>query len=151
MTEEQIQSITFSESDVIKRIRALDVNKVNGHDNTLVRMVKLCTNYVAHSLTSIFQNSMAAGTFATQWKRANIVPIHKKNDKQIVSNYRPVSLLPIYSKIFEKLFSTNFPNFLRTIICYLNINQVFARVIHVFINYLQSLMTSFQVLTAIQL
>ena len=103
MTEEQIQSITFSESDVIKRIRALDVNKVNGHDNTLVRMVKLCTNYVAHSLTSIFQNSMAAGTFATQWKRANIVPIHKKNDKQIVSNYRPVSLLFICSKIFEKL------------------------------------------------
>ena len=38
-----------------------------------------------------------------QWKRANIVPIHKKNDKQIVSNYRPVSLLPICSKIFEKL------------------------------------------------
>ena len=46
---------------------------------------------------------MAVGTFATQWKRANIVPIHKKNDKQIVSNYRPVSLLPICCKIFEKL------------------------------------------------
>ena len=46
---------------------------------------------------------MAAGTFATQWKRENIVPIHNKNDKQIVSNYRPVSLQPISSKIFEKL------------------------------------------------
>ena len=46
---------------------------------------------------------MAAVTFPTQWKRANIVPIHKKNDKQVVSNYRPVSLLPIYSTIFEKL------------------------------------------------
>ena len=66
-------------------------------------MIKLCTNSVAHPLTLIFQNSMAAGTFATQWKRANIVPIHKKNDKQIVSNYRPVFLLPICSKIFEKL------------------------------------------------
>ena len=120
MTEEQIQSITFSESDVIKRIRALDVNKVNGHDNTLVRMVKLCTNYVAHSLTSIFQNSMAAGTFATQWKRANIVPIHKKNDKQIVSNYRPVSFLPICSKIFEKLIFNELFKFFE--IYYLNIN-----------------------------
>ena len=46
---------------------------------------------------------MAAGTFATQWKRANIVPIHKKYNKKIVSNYRTVSLLPICSKIFEKL------------------------------------------------
>ena len=102
-TEESIQSITFSESDVIKIIRALDVNKAHGHDNILARMIKLCTNSVAHQLTLIFPNSMAAGTFAIQRKRANIVPIHNKNDKQIVSNYRPVSLQPISSKIFEKL------------------------------------------------
>ena len=103
MTDECIQSLTFSESDVIKILRTLDVNKAHGHDNISVRMIKLCINSVAHPLTLIFQNSMAAGTFPTQWKRANIVPIHKKNDKQIVSNYRPVSLLSICSKIFEKL------------------------------------------------
>ena len=103
MTEERIQSITFSESDVIKIIRTLNVNKAHGHDNISVRMIKLCINTVALPLTLFFQNSVAAGTFPTQWKRANIVPIHKKNDKQIVSNYRPVSLLPICSKIFEKL------------------------------------------------
>ena len=57
---------------------------------------------------------MAAGTFATQWKRANIVPIHKKNDKQIVSNYRPVSLLAICSTIFENLILMNISKFLRT-------------------------------------
>ena len=103
MMEERIQSTTFSESDVIKIIRALDVNKAHGHYNILVRMIKLCNNSVAHPLTLIFRNSMVAGTFATQWKRANIFPIHKKNDKLIVSNHRPVSLLPIFSKIFEKL------------------------------------------------
>ena len=148
-TEQQIQSITFSESDVIKIIRTLDVNKAHGHDNISVRMIKLCINSVDHSLTLIFQNSMSAGTFPTQWKRADIVPIHEKNDKQIVSNYPPVSLLPICSKIFEKLIFRNFSNFLRTIICNLNMNQVFARVIHAFINYLQSLMTSIQVFTAV--
>ena len=151
MTEERIQSITFSESDVIKIIRTLDVNKAHGHDNISVRMIKLCINSVAHPLTLIFQNSMAAGTFPTQWKRANIVPIHKKNDKQIVSNYRPVSLLPICSKIFEKLVFNELFKFWGTKTCYLNINRVFARVIHVFINYLQSLMISFQVWTASQL
>ena len=103
MTEERIQSITFSESDVIKIIRTLDVNKAHGHDNISVRMIKLCINSVAHPLTLIFQNSMTASTFPTQWKRANIVPIPRKNDKQIVSNYRPVSLPPICSKVFEKL------------------------------------------------
>ena len=85
-TEERIQPITFSESDVTK-IRGLDVNKAYGHNNISVRMIKLSMNCVAHLLTLIFQNSFAAGTFATQWKSANIVPIHKKNDKQIVSNY----------------------------------------------------------------
>ena len=81
MTEERIQLITCSESDVVKIIRAVDVNKALDHDNISVRMIKLCTNSVAHPLTLIFRNSMAAGTFAAQWKRANIVPVHKKNDK----------------------------------------------------------------------
>ena len=111
MTEERIQSITFSESDVVKIIRALDINKAHGHDNISVTMIKLCTNSVAHPLILIFQNSMAVGTFATQWKRANIVSIHMKNNKQIVSNYQPVSLLPMCRKFFEKLIFNEFFNF----------------------------------------
>ena len=74
MTEERIHSVTFSKSD-IKIIRSLDVNKPHGHDIS-VRMIKLCTKSVPHPPTLIFQNSLAAGIFATQWKRANIVPIH---------------------------------------------------------------------------
>ena len=69
MTEERIQSITFSESVVIKIIRALDVDKAHGHDDISVRMIKFSTNSVPHLLTLIFQNSMAAATFATQWNR----------------------------------------------------------------------------------
>ena len=66
MTEERIHSITFIKSDVIKIIRALDVNKAHGHDKISLRMIKLCTNSVADPLTLIFQNSLVAGTFATQ-------------------------------------------------------------------------------------
>ena len=79
MMEECLHSITFSESDVIKIIRALDVNKAHGHDNILVRIIELSiTAVVAHLLTLIFQNSAAA---VTQWKRASLFPIHKKNHK----------------------------------------------------------------------
>ena len=73
MTEERVQSITFSGSDGIKIFRALDVTKIHGHDNISARMIKLYINSVAHQLTS-----MSSGTFATQWKRENIVPIHKR-------------------------------------------------------------------------
>ena len=44
-------------------------------------------------------------------EKANIVPIHKKGDKQTVINYRPVSLLPICGKIFEQLLYNEMPNF----------------------------------------
>ena len=91
MAEERIQSITFSESDVIQIIRTLDVNKAHGHDNISVRMIKLCINSVAHPLTLIFQNSMAADTFPTQWKRANIVPIHKIRCKRVGKKFHALA------------------------------------------------------------
>ena len=81
----------------------MDVNKAHSHDNISVRMIQLWAIFVSRPLTLIFQNSLAAGTFAAQWKKADIVPILKKSDKQIVSNYRPVFFLPIGSKIFENL------------------------------------------------
>ena len=51
----------------------------------------------------IFNQALISGSFPSDWKKANIVPIHKKGNKQILRNYRPVSLLPICCKIFEGL------------------------------------------------
>ena len=49
------------------------------------------------------QSCIKHGEFPTEWKKANVVPVHKKSDKQILKNYRPVSLLPICGKILESL------------------------------------------------
>ena len=46
---------------------------------------------------------MQSGSFPNNWKKSNVVPIHKKGDKQLLQNYRPVSLLPICGKIFERI------------------------------------------------
>ena len=46
------------------------------------------------------------------WKSSNIIPEHKKNDKQLVENYRPISLLPIFGKIFEKIIFNKIYHFL---------------------------------------
>ena len=45
-----------------------------------------------------------AGIFPDSWKKSNTVAVHKKRDKQLLQNYRPVSLLPILGKIIEKIF-----------------------------------------------
>ena len=51
----------------------------------------------------IFNQALISGSFTSDWKKDNIVPIHKKSDKQTLKNYRRVILLPICGKIFERL------------------------------------------------
>ena len=52
------------------------------------------------------------GIFPKQWKRANVTPVHKKDNKQLVKNYRPISLIPIFAKVFEKIIFMNLYNHL---------------------------------------
>ena len=54
-------------------------------------------------LTIIFNSCVNQSMFPDIWKKSNICPIHKKGDAQTISNYRPVSLLPVCGKIFERL------------------------------------------------
>ena len=59
----------------------------------------------------MFNTCLSTGKFPLEWKKANIVPIHKKGDKQAVINYRSLSLLPICRKIFERLLYNKMLNF----------------------------------------
>ena len=60
----------------------------------------------------LFNNCLKQGVFPNIWKTANVIPVNKENRKQLVDNYRPISLLPICSKIFEKLLFNNIYEFL---------------------------------------
>ena len=62
-------------------------------------------------LNIVFNTCLSTGKFPLEWKKANIVPIHKKGDKQAVINYRSLSLLPICRKIFERLLYNKMLNF----------------------------------------
>ena len=81
----------------------LDPNKAHGHDQKSIRTLKLCSTSICKPLEIIFNQSLETGTFPNDWKKGNVVPAFKKGDKQILKNYRPISLLPVCDKIFEKL------------------------------------------------
>ena len=66
-------------------------------------MLKLCGDAICEPLQLIFNQALASGSFPCDWKKTNILPINKKGDKQTLKNYRPVSLLPICGKTFERL------------------------------------------------
>ena len=66
-------------------------------------MLKMSGDSILKPLEIMFNNCLSEGTFPADWKKANVIPIHKKNDKQSVKNYRPVSLLAVCGKMFERL------------------------------------------------
>ena len=54
-------------------------------------------------LLIVYKKCLKKGCFPNKWKKANAVPVHKKNDKQVVKNYGPISLLAICGKVLERL------------------------------------------------
>ena len=98
-----LSTVRFSENDILKVIRKLDSNKAHGHGKVSIRMLKLSDKAICKPLHMIFTSCLETGVFPIYWKKANVVPIHKKESKQLVKNYRPVSLLSICGKVFERL------------------------------------------------
>ena len=75
-------------------------------------MIKICDKSLIKPLVIIFKKSTKSHCYPDIWKKPNIIPAHKKNDKRLVNNYRPISLLPIFGKIFEKIIFNRIYNFL---------------------------------------
>ena len=112
MTNAKISSIKFENKDIINVIKALDPCKAHGYGDISIRMLQICYSAIVKPLTVLFENCISQGIFPDNWKKSNICPIHEKGYKQIVNNYRPVSLLPICGKIFERLVFNSLYQFL---------------------------------------
>ena len=116
LTSKCLDSIHFSSSEIVKIINRLDPNKAHGHDKLSIRMIKQCGNSICKPLSIIFKDCLSEGKFPHEWKKANVVPVHKKGNKQSLENYRPISLLPIAAKFLSVSFITKcLPSLLRTI------------------------------------
>ena len=68
-----------------KILRSLDINKAHGHDDISVRMVKICDDTIQKPLSIIYNNYITTGIYSNAWKKSNIVPVHKKGDKQMLT------------------------------------------------------------------
>ena len=111
-TTERLSHFDISIDEIKNLIKILKLNKAQGHDAISAKMIHLCGDEICLPLQLIFKNILKTGIFPSQWKLANVTPTHKKKDKQTVSNYRPISLLPIFDKIFERIIFKNLYNFL---------------------------------------
>ena len=96
-------AISITKSDVLHKLRNIDVSKASGPDNLSGFVLNSCANVLCGPLTYLFRRATLEGCFPSYWKAANIVPVHKSGKKEMVTNYRPISLLPQVSKVFEKI------------------------------------------------
>ena len=79
----------------------LNGNKSMGHDNIHPHMLKSLADTISKPLAIIFNKSMVSGPTPEQWAEAIITAIHKKGVRNIVDNYRPISLTSVISKVIE--------------------------------------------------
>ena len=92
-----------SPDEVLKIINNLKNSKSTGTDNIDTRIIKMVATDILPALTHIINLSIAQSVFPTMWKHAKVVPLLKKGDPLTPKNYRPVALLPIFSKILERI------------------------------------------------
>ena len=110
-TEQRINSFRVSEGDILAIMKTLDPAKAHGLDNISIKMIKICNDSITKPLKLIFEQSLKQGEFPNLFKKANVVPSHKKEDKTLVKNYRPISLLPVFGKIFERVIYNSLFNY----------------------------------------
>lgn len=90
-------------SEIIDIVMNFKESKSTGFDNISPSIIKNIIPVLAQPLVNIFNLSLSSGIFPDALKTAKVVPVFKSDDKSLVNNYRPISVLPIFSKILEKI------------------------------------------------
>ena len=89
-------------SELEQVVNSMATGKAPGNDKIPLRVIKDCLPAILPTLASIVSNSLTSGVFPSMWKTAEVIPIHKQSDYEKPENNRPISLLPILSKICER-------------------------------------------------
>ena len=80
----------------------MKTNKSTGLDGISVRLIKDSTDVISKSLTNIFNLSLITSTFPSVWSVGKVKAVFKSGNRSDVNNYRPITILPVVSKLLEK-------------------------------------------------
>ena len=103
--------ITLAEVyDAINKVKT--VNSC-GIDNLPIIVYKNCADIIGKALCDLFNLILSTGSFPEDWKTAKVIPVPKKGNSTKMDNYRPISILPAISKVFEKIIHQHLVKFLQ--------------------------------------
>ena len=102
-TEARLHILEAKVHEVEKILRSLKTSSACGPDGIGNILLKNCAPSIASSLTTLFNHCLSNSFFPDSWKKSNVCPVHKKSNKQLKENYRPISLLCNVSKVLERV------------------------------------------------
>jgi len=100
--------------EIINIVKKFKPKTSSGHDNISTKLMKHSLTKILTPLIHIINKSFETGIVPIQLKKAKVIPIYKQSDPKLLSNYRPISLLPAFSKIFEKAIFNRMINYLNS-------------------------------------
>ena len=93
----------ISSSNVFSLLNKLSKSKATGLDNISAKLIRECADLISIPLCNIFNNSLSSGLFPDDWKCARVTPLFKQGERTDVNNYRPISVISIIAKVFERI------------------------------------------------
>ena len=107
-TDEYVaDSLSTSSTEVFDTLVKLKAGKAPGKDSITPELLSKCASGIANSLSLLFNRSFSERRIPSDWKEALVVPIHKGGSRTIPTNYRPIALLSVVSKVLEKLYTAD--------------------------------------------
>lgn len=96
------QTPSLDAQKVLKYLQNLDITKATGTDDIGPRLLRISAPFISDSITYVCNLSIKSSVFHAKWKEAKVKPLHTTGATDDVNNYRPISILPVLSKLFEK-------------------------------------------------
>ena len=102
-TNERFQFRPTTTNQVLSLLNKLNKSKATGVDKISARLVRKCADLICIPLCHIFNQSLSLGIFPEDWKCARVTPLFKQGNRDDMNNYRPISVVPIIAKVFERI------------------------------------------------
>ena len=113
-TETNFSFHMIDNNATVRMIKSMKMSQSKGHDGISSELIKLINTDISSSITVTINQSLTSGIFPDKLKIAKVTPIFKKGNKKLICNYRPISVLPVISKVFETVLQEQLTEYFTT-------------------------------------
>ena len=103
VTDKRFKLHPTSTNKVLSLLNRLNKSKAAGLDKISARLIRECADLICIPIRDIFNQSISQGIFPDDWKCAKVTPLLKQGDRDYLNNYRPISVISVMAKVFERI------------------------------------------------